>query len=328
MSVVFRAPRTIGIAALLCGTASCTGPARGAARDGFDPARPGASGYRLVFDEPFATPARVDLAGENAGTIWFRQPFFGWKPSPPGTVRLADGVLELGGPGGGGSVALARPVPGAAGWRGRVFGGGFLMEARIALGPIVPEDGWPAVWSMAIEHMAARGHAQVPGKPAGYERFIENDFFEADTGYAGRDTYGTALHDWTGQFRLSCPDKPFCRLTNNGRDAPRGNVARGPRGIDWGAFHVVAQHWRPATASRPGFVQNYLDGRPTTRTEWQRHDPAAAVPPTGGQVFSIMDEQRLVVVLNGSRRILRVDWLRVWQPRGATAEIRTTSAAD
>lgn len=312
------------MATLVCGTVTCGDVAGGQQRARFNPKRPAASGYRIVFDEPFADPARVDLSGEGAQTVWFRKPFFGWMPSPPGSVRVSSGVLELGGPSGAASVSLAAPAEGGEGWRGRVFGKGFFVEASIALGPIVKEQGWPAFWSMALEHMAARGGAQVAGKPAGYERFAENDFFEADTGHAGPDSYGTALHDWWGQFRRTCPGG-FCDVMNNGYGTPRGNVARGPAGIDWSEFHIVAQLWSPATATRSGFVQNYLDGHATTRTEWQRYDPAAPLPLGRGQIFSIMDRQRLVIVLNGSLRALKVDWLRVWQASGAVTEVRTTN---
>jgi hypothetical protein len=321
-SFITLALRIIVVATLVCGSLARIDVAGGQQRARFDPTRPAASGYRIVFNEPFADPARVDLNGEGPQTTWFREPFFGWKPSPFESIRVSSGVLELGGPSGAASVSLATPAVGGEGWRGRTFGGGFFVEASIALGPIVEEKGWPAFWSMAVEHMAARGGAQVPGKPAGYERFAENDFFEADTGYAGPDSYGTALHDWWGQFRRTCPSG-FCGVMNNGYDAPRGNVARGLARIDWSKFHVVAQLWSPATPTRAGFVQNYLDGRATTRTEWQRYDPTAPLPPGRGQMFSIIDRQHLVIVLNGSLRALKVDWLRVWQASGAITDVRT-----
>jgi hypothetical protein len=77
---------------------------------------------------------------------------------------------------------------------------------------------------------------------------------------------------------------------------------------------VVGQLWVPSIEqNKCGYIQNYFDGKPTTKIIWRFEDKLTP-PPHGDFIFSIIDTSHLVVILGtGVKQPLRVDWVRVWQ---------------
>ena len=172
---------------------------------------------------------------------------------------------------------------------------------------------------MAVEHLAGKGASQWPGQPAGYEHFIEDDFFEYDTMWAGAATYGGAVHDWYGKWKETCPS--FCSIANAGGPSGLNNfVIHVPAGTDWTLFHTFGQLWiagNSANGNR-GYLQYYFDGQPTSdKISWLDVYGPEVPPPSGSNIFSIIDKQHLALVLGtGAHQSVSVKRVRVWQLPG------------
>jgi hypothetical protein len=168
-------------------------------------------------------------------------------------------------------------------------------------------NGWPAFWSMAIEHLARPGVAdQWPGQASGYVHFIEDDFFEYDTyAFAGARSYGAALHDWYGIWN---PTTAYSNIFNQ-----TNFVVQTRAGTDFNQFHTYAQLWVPSTNGQVGFVINYFDGSALSQVSWVWAGPGAP-PPSGNSLFSIIDQDHLALCLGtGVGELMVFDWVRVWQ---------------
>ncbi len=274
----------------------------------FDPADPGRSGYKLVFDGEFRSSAVIDMGDtRQSGFDWYRGAFFGHAATPASSISISNGILTLAGDHNT-QIATAAPNGLPQGWAGKVFGGGGFIEARIAFAPTDQprKTQWPAFWSMAIEHMAGTA-------PGTFEHYIEDDFFENDTGFAGADSYGGAMHDWFGVYKQTCPGKAYCSFSNNGDLGLDNFVIHVPPTTDWRQFHVFAQLWTPATPRHEGSVQYYFDNMPTTdKIIW----PYAATPAQTAP-FGIIDQDHLVIILStGGGQTMQVAWVGIWQQPG------------
>ncbi|MDD2658580.1 MAG: hypothetical protein PHY54_02725 [Methylococcales bacterium] len=286
----------------------------------FDPNSPTALGYQLVFEDEFNSLTSIDVSGSlSPGFKWYTTPFFAPASKyTPSLISINNGILTLESTPGGtrnANIATAAPAKNLQGWVGRAFGGGAYFEAKIAFDPatVNTKNGWPAFWSMSIEHMATKGADQWQGRAKGYSHFIEDDFFEYDTAsFAGQNSYGATMHDWYGIWKKTCPPA-FCQINTTSAGGSKFNNAfiRSSQDIDWTKFHVIGQLWVPSNqVNKIGYVQNYFDGKPTSKVSWDisgnpRHSPQ----------FSIMDTSHLVVILGtGVKQPMHVDWVRVWQP--------------
>jgi hypothetical protein len=277
----------------------------------FDPNDPAASGYLLVFHDEFNSASTIDLnASGFPGFNWYPQQFFGRPPTSSNYIKAANGELTLSGMDATSfyTLASAAPSTNAAGYVGRAWGGGAFIESRFHFDPaLMNTNGWPAFWSMAIEHMARPGIAdQWPGLAAGYAHFIEDDFFEYDTyAFAGARSYGAALHDWYGIWN------PTTGYSNTFNQA--NFFVHTPAGTDFNQFHIYAQLWVPSTNGQAGYVINYFDGSPLSQVSWVGAGPGAP-PPSGSSLFSIIDQEHLVLCLGtGVGEPMVFDWVRVWQ---------------
>ena len=87
-----------------------------------------------------------------------------------------------------------------------------------------------------------------------------------------------------------------------------------PAGADFNQFHTYAQLWVPGTNGVAGFVKNYFDGTLLSQLSWV--DAGAGTPPPSGSfLFSILDQDHLVLCLGtGIGEPMVFDWVRVWQP--------------
>ncbi len=277
----------------------------------FDPNNPAAAGYQLVFDDEFNDLSSIDLSNTVGDRFhWYlRDPFRG-KAMPADNLSAKHGVLTIAGSGG--TIQTFARAPGPQQFVGQVFGGGGYFEARFTFDPatVTKDKGWPAFWGVSFRHSLGDGSDQWPGQPKGYTHYIEDDFFEYDTSYyLGPNSYGSAVHDWYGIWNVTC--KPFCQVFN------RNNYrVRAPEGTDWKQFHVTSQLWTAGTSGNgwQGHITNYFDGKPTTAALSWVDSGDGVPPPSGNSTFSIIDKDRLILLLStGKDEPFQVDWVHVWQ---------------
>jgi hypothetical protein len=278
----------------------------------FDPNNPAASGYQLAFHDEFDSASTIDLnASGLPGFNWYRQQFFGRPPTSSNFITMANGELIISGMDTTSfyTLASAAPSTNVFGYVGNAWGGGAFIESRFHFDPAtINTNGWPSFWSMAVEHMAAPGVAdQWPGQAPGYAHFIEDDFFEYDThSFAGAQSYGAAMHDWYGIFN---PTMGYSNIFNE-----TNFVVQTGAGTDFTEFHTYAQLWVPSTNGQPGYVINYFDGNALSQVNWVGSGPGTP-PPSGNALFSIIDQDHLVLCLGtGTGEPMVFDWVRVWQP--------------
>ena len=286
---------------------------------GFDPNNPAASGYSLVFDDEFKTVATIDINNTQLpGFNWYVQYPFGPEVTPPTDINVTNGVLTLSpqpgdGSAGGWLATAVKTNSNPEGYNGCAFGGGFYVEAKISFDPtnIGAGTGWPSFWGESLQHIigGALPADQWPGQAVGYVHFIEDDFFEYDTYGSGVDTFGGNFIDWYGIYNVTC--SPFCQIWNS---AHYLNTV--PAGTNWDSWHTIGQLWIPGTPSNgyAGSVQWYFDGIATTDLVTWVDSGVGSPPPTGNFIYSIIDQQSLVIVLDtGTTTPMKVKYVRVWQ---------------
>jgi hypothetical protein len=293
--------------------------------DNFDPCNPGASGYSLTFSDEFDSASTIDLdysVPSASQKKWYFKSF--WNGDQPAAkVSVENGVLSLGYMPGVYGMQTAAP-DGKGDYVGRAFGGGGYFEARISFNPDAFGPGsegiriggasWPAFWGMALEHGTFwKDTDQWPGQPKDYKRFIENDFFEyLAWGYGASpnaNSYAAVLHDWYGIHNQTCGNS-FCDGLDYGREPPFVNL---PFNVNWREFNTIGQLWKPARNGQPGYALNFFNGQPVSMVTWydERND---VPPPTARNRFSIMDKQKLYLILGtGPGSDIKVDYVRVWQ---------------
>lgn len=296
--------------------------------DNFNPCDPAAAGFALSFADEFDTIATIDLdyaTPPAAEKNWYFKNFYSGE-QPPANLSVENGVLTLHYMPG--VYGLQTAAPDGKGWFvGRAFGGGGYFEARIAFDPDafgpgsegikIGDASWPAFWGMAIEHGTFwEGTDHWKGQAPGYKRFIENDFFEyLAWGYGAartKNSYASALHDWYGVHQETCK-AGFCDALDYDRDPVFVTL---PFEVDWRQFNTIGQLWKPARFGQPGYRINYFNGRPVNITYWWDEDNDTP-PPNARNRFSIMDKQKLYLVLGtGPGAPIKVDHVRVWQHHG------------
>ena len=255
---------------------------------------------RIMFVDDFSKPD-VDITDERAGGWnWYVHPFFGGKRDPKAEITFGMNGVTLQNA----NISSAALAGRGHELIGRTLSGPFYIEAVLSLGPEPPHaKGWPSFWAMAAEHVSGGRDARDPGGHG--DRFIEDDFFERDTKFAGAATYGATLHEWSGHYQVECPKSGFCDTANNGHGAPSTFVMRPRADIDWSQPHRVGQLYIPARPSQPGTIQNYLDGQPIgTPTHWR----------TQTDTFGIVYTQHLVIFLQAKDQPMTVRSLKIWSP--------------
>ncbi|MGH6844210.1 MAG: hypothetical protein ACRECU_05725 [Methylocella sp.] len=312
----------------------------------FDPTNPTSSGFGLVFSDDFTNPQTIDLnATGNAGFNWYLTKFFGYGTEPASTIAITPDGLVLtpsSDIGGNYNIATAAPATNTHGYVGQAFGGGAYFEAKIKFDPTTVNFslGFPAFWGFSIEHAANMGADHPAGTPAGFQHFIEDDFFEFDIGWASPVAYGTAVHDWYGIYSSTCQEgyragsPGFCDVTNNGVGTAYNNFVSTKRNkatIDWTQWHTVGQLWVPGSSQNrtPGYVQNFIDGRrayaydgtgkftPLSKTGWDDLASPFIDPLHSSTAFSVLDRDHLMIILgSGTGQPFTVGYVKVWQIPG------------
>ncbi len=240
-----------------------------------------AAGFmRLAFADEFNTAKTIDLhnTGEP-GFKWYLGRPFGYPPSPADTISVADGVLSIASDRG--NMGLLSTRQANLGWDGFAVRGGAYFEASIAFDPNVKSAqprGWPAFWTMDVGHLYGSG-----------AQFIEIDFFEYDTQWKGKGTYGAAIHDW---IMVSAHGKRTHRQqTWNSTNW----IARVP-GVDWTKFNTVGGLVKPGEGIDFYFNNELKLTNPYSKFPWMAY----------------ADTQPLPVILGSDGWPMKVDWVRVW----------------
>ena len=285
------------------------------------PSQAAAAGYKT---ETFSTVSgfsskTVDMRLTNAsGFQWYFFNFFGYQTTSAPISFNSDGSINIAEVAGAANsnIASAVYIPAAPYYRGTAFGGGGYFEATLSFNSssVNLVGGWPAWWTMSIEHLAGLAGEQWPGQASGYDHFIEPDIFEADTQWAGANTYGGDAHDWYGQWgAATCSSYCDVSISNLSGNAFVRTV---PTSTNFSQYHKYGLLWIPATSTRSGSLTYYFDGvqmGPTT--SYSQYSSQSPVPTTSTPwTFGIVDKQHLVLILGtGASTPMRVQSVTVWQ---------------
>ena len=286
----------------------------------------------LAFDDEFNSYSTIDMSNSHpSGVNWYLQNWFSPAATNTSDVTISNGVLELGGGGGTGSVTLVSAFANSSGgFTGTVFGSGTYMEASILFNPSGGGAGatsWPAFWGLAIQHIIDSGAdsaSQWAGQPSGYTHFAEADIMEYMNGLSSSQYAGT-IHDWSGTY------------SSNGWQyniANYGNSTINVGSVDWSVYHTYGLLWVPQSGNTPGHVTWYFDGQaessiywlgPATSTSLPGSNGGSFTPSSSGQAastYSILDSDQLALSLQtNSSWPIYVDWVRVWQEGSTTASM-------
>lgn len=277
-----RAALTLVLAISLTGGVGVGGGDAGSDVGPVPPPQAVAAGFtRLAFSDEFDSSAGIDLKNTaEPGFNWYLARPFEYPPTAANALSVANGVMTIDSDGHS-NMGLLSIRPTGAGWAGFAVSGGAYFEASIAFDPdvrTVHPRGWPSFWTMDADHLYG------PASP-----FIEVDFFEYDTRWKGRDTYGAAIHDWA-----MIPGDP--KPTHQQRSWNSSNwIARAP-GVDWTAFNTVGALINPGVGIDFYFNNKLKLTNPYSTFPWMAY----------------ADTQKLPVILGSDGWPMRVDWVRVW----------------
>jgi len=301
--------------------ASCTPSA-------FDPTNPAGSGYVLVRSDNFANLSTIDLNNTKAsGFHWYVGRFFGWGAVASSNFTTDANGLVLNTPDTFSNFSMGSATDNATGgYVGTVFSGGMYIEASMAFDSSLFNfsNGWPSFWSMAVEHMQGTHNDQWPGQAAGYEHFMEDDYFEYDNPNGTRDQWGSAMHDWFGNPASQINNAPGGNTPwNNAFQVKPGSV------IVWNAttFHTLGHLYVAGSVANGGngYVQTYIDGvasvstssPASTKVTWTDTITTPAALPTSTAVFAIQDQDHMVVILGTANNIpYHIGHVNIWMVPG------------
>jgi hypothetical protein len=254
--------------------------------------------------------------------------FFGQSVSPNFITENGDTTITLSGGGNANAqLASAEAANNSQRFHGIAFGGGAYFEAVLkfdgwqnqTVAPTPLSEGFPAFWSMSIEHLSLNGSAQWPNQPAGYEHFGEFDFFEYDVASSLGSTgvYSGSAHDWYGVFDNTCPQpvNTFCVVSNERQEGFRSV----PTNTNFSEFHAYGALWVPATADTDGYIEYFFDGvQVGQKFSWPRLSDPSAISTPGIYAFAIADLQHMVVILGtGASYPMTISTVSVWQSTAA-----------
>jgi hypothetical protein len=284
----------------------------------FDPNNPAGSGYVLSFDDEFTTLNSVDVNNSGAvGFKWYVQYPYGASTTPANRFSLTTDGLVLTPQSGDNTqwmmATAAKRSSNAQGFVGNVFGGvdGYYAEAQISFDNTLvnTSNGWPSFWAESLQHMITTD--QWAGQASGYAHFIEDDFFEYDTAAgSGANSYGQAVHDWYGLYKVTCSG--FC-------DDTLPNFVVKLNTTTWTTPHTISQLYIPGTASNGfvGLLQNFFDGVHVNVNYTWTNAGARTPPLVAPYLGSIMDRQSVAIVLGtGVGAPMTIRYVRVWVPGG------------
>jgi hypothetical protein len=325
MNRISAVARTLALSAAVCGalpgsTAQAALPGLGSGPPSKTPSQAAAVGYTTeTFSTTRFSKSNVDFGiTDAAGYQWYFSNFFGAVASSSLATINSNGSITIASlPNVYGNALLsAAHISRAPYYRGVAFGGGGYFEATLSYNAatVNTATGWPAWWTMSLEHLASMASEQWPGQVKGYAHFIEPDIMEADVGLNAK-AYGGAIHDWYGLYgSTACPS--YCNYVT-----PWNVVVRTvPASTNFNQYHRYGLLWVPATATKPGSYTYYFDGVKVGPTVFyskyanQPPIPTARTPWT----FGVIDQRHLVLILStGSSTPMSVESVEVWQASAA-----------
>jgi hypothetical protein len=276
-----------------------------------------------TFSSATMTAQTIDMNRTyNRGYKWYLTDLDSAKASATGLKLNSDGSVTLLGDktGAQGELSSVTPYPGTNGFAGHAFGGGAYIEAVFSYNPAQVTAShnagvtrWPAFWSLPMEGNYTAG-GTWPGQATGYLHNVEVDFFEA--AYFTKPTaYGAAGgHDWYGIPNKTC-NPGLCKVSwitpSAERDPPAGTV--------FTQYHTYGVLWVPATASTPGFLDAFFDGKLVgDRHSWTQYTNQAPTPVGKSWAFGLMDKQHLFFILGtGIGAPYTIKSVNVWQKSAA-----------
>jgi hypothetical protein len=310
----------------------------------FNPQNPAASGYVLVFDSEFndfndfdqscnaSAPSDASCTSPQ-GKNWYLSTWsfpnhasntttdMDIEPAPfpshkanvlhmhpsQGTGGWAISTMATAGAGG----ASHGPAAWQQGWNGRVFTGGWYVEARASTEYTSPAccgfvGGHFTVWSYAIDRKITTA-----------SQWAEDDFLD---GLSSNHEYLTGILDWqapplgTGNVDVTSSDgciEGASHLININCGGFPNNFP------DRTGAHIFSQLWVPATATTQGFVQEFFDG---VSMGFYRYNQCGGIP--CARDGSVLDLSHMQVNLGndqGSGTTSWWDWVHIWQLPAAAA---------
>lgn len=260
------------------------------------------------------TAANVDMGLTNApGFDLYFYNFGGSTPTGANTTLNADGTITTANTGNTYNAELSSAVSlGGASWRGRSFGLGFYAEVSASYTRVAETTGgWVALWSNPIEAAAGLpsllygGAIQIsnPGSIHYTEWDWMEDFLTQFGVAAGTNAY-TAL-DWSSLGTAN--------PTNVGQDAlvPTSSLAFSQ------SFHRYGFRWIPATPTKNGEADWYLDGVAVFTRTWTLYNATIDQPPVTSGVswlFGVADAQHPFFIAGSNPAVpLTIQWIRFWQ---------------
>ncbi|MBU6266443.1 MAG: hypothetical protein KGN34_02810 [Sphingomonadales bacterium] len=286
------------------------------------PAQAAAKGFLTkTFETAAFGAATVDTGATNAsGYQWYLAKSPGVPSSSSMTWAQAHGSFGSDGSitvndTSNGSMISGNATPGVGpGYVGTAFGGGGYFEAEVSFCQRCVDTGsggWPSWWMMSAEHWWQWGAMTWPGQGSSYEHFGEIDVFEALRPRIEANHYAASLHDWYGQWNVTCPGR-LCAV-----DTPySANTVIAPVGTDWSLFHRIGMRWVMATAGTPGEITFWLDDVPVgTAFTWSKCPPSGwSPPPADPYKFCIFDQQHMLLLFGaGGSTPITVRRVTVWQ---------------
>jgi hypothetical protein len=271
------------------------------------------STFSSTFDR-----SSVDLRNTvKPGYEWYISRFCGYGVTPASAITANnDDTITLENTGGANSgILTAGHINGK--WVGTVFGGGGYFEAILKFDPQTVTNrtkGWPAWWSIPIEHELTFGSWQWPGQAEGYAHYVEPDFFEWNIdGVEGvpPKTYNVTMNDWSG---IWTPEKgyPVCK-----QNSWTTKFYTTPATTDFKQYHKYGWLWIPASPTRKSNPKYYFEDLPNTNSfSWTQFTNQPPTPSESMEpwTFGILDQQHLVLILgSGDSGAMTVKAVNVWQ---------------
>lgn len=282
----------------------------------FNPAKPAASGYTLMFDDEFTTAKTVDIDHTGAtGYYWYVgqyfSQFFNYPQTPSSMYSLGAGMLSIlnNPPQTGMTVHTAEPdAVNPLGFHGTVFSGGqgIYIEAQIALPNtgLITNSYWPSFWTEDLKAETLTNE-EMPGNP-GYSETIEDDIMEYNPNWGNGNAYISVVHDFSDQDNTNND----YNLTNDNQALPV------PVGTNYATWHRYGVLWVPASSANGwiGYRQAFFDGVAEAAVCWQGNQ-APTFPPSGSYLFSLKDQDQFDLIFGGCETglpSLRVNYVHVY----------------
>ena len=300
------------------------------------PAGASANGYTIntFHTGPFTTSNVDTTQTYHPGYQWYFPNYFGPPQSPSALTINPDGSVTMAGTGNDtlGSLGL---IVNATPYHGTGFGCGAYITAEMSFPGIFVSNGHAGqsitLYLMALEHLVYPQGASEQAwaaQPPPYDHFIEIDTIEFNTGQTYGSNYSGTLHDWYGDYNVTCPGAGYCGIDNRQTTPTNIFVLPGLRvnvekNTDFTLFHRYATLWVPATSLTNGILAFYFDDiliNEFQYTQFTTQPPPPGVPPSQivPWTWGIVDNQHLGLILGGTVvNPLTVRSVDVWQNANA-----------